>query len=117
MSQRSIKMAQFLKKELAELISYKVKDPRMGFVTVTRVELTEDLSFARIYYSLLGDAREKKSSQVALNRAKGFLKRELAKHLNVRHMPDIDFVFDKSIEYSLHLEKVFEKIKGEGGEA
>lgn len=113
MSQRSIKVAQSLKKELAELISHKVRDPGMGFVTITRVELTEDLRFARVYYSLLGEAQERKSSRATLNRAKGFLRREMASRLNMRYIPEIEFVFDKSIEYSLQLEEVFKKIKSQ----
>ena len=63
MSQRSIKVARFLKKELAGLINQKLKDPRIGFVTITRVELSPDLKLARVYYSLLGEAKEKKSTE------------------------------------------------------
>ena len=111
MSQRSIKVARFLKKELAGLINQKLKDPRIGFVTITRVELSPDLKLARVYYSLLGEAKEKKSTEIALSRAKGVLKKHMASHLNMRFTPDIEFIFDDSIEYNLHLEEIFKKIK------
>jgi len=111
MSQRSMKVANFIKKELAVLITQRLNDPRMGFVTITRVELTPDLKFAKVYYSTLGDDKKRKSTEIALSRARGFLKKEMGSQINMRFTPDLEFVFDKSIEYSLELEEIFKKIK------
>lgn len=102
-----------LKKELSQLIQTELKDPRIGFVTVTGVEVTNDLSQARVYLSVLGDEEQKNNTLKALEKANGFLRSELGKRMRLRHTPELIFKFDTSIEYGSRIEKLLDEIQDE----
>lgn len=102
-----------LKKELSGLIQTELKDPRVGFVTVTGVEVTNDLSQAKVYLSVLGDDQQKEDTLKALMKANGFLRSELGKRIRLRHTPELIFKFDTSIEYGSRIEKLLDEIKHE----
>ena len=87
-----------------------IKDPRLGFVTVTGVHLTGDLREATVYVSLFGSDREKAESLEALNNARGFIRRELARTINLRNTPDITFVMDQSIEYGVNMSHKIDEV-------
>ncbi|BFH63821.1 MULTISPECIES: 30S ribosome-binding factor RbfA [Paenibacillus] len=99
-----------IKKELSQLIQSELKDPRIGFLTVTGVDVTNDLSQAKIYLSVLGDEEQKANSLKALEKANGFLRSELGKRIRLRHIPELIFKFDESIAYGSHIEKLLGEI-------
>jgi len=80
------------------MIASEIKDPRLGFVTVIRVELAHDLRYARVHVGVLGNEAEREKSLTALRSAAGFVRRELGRRLRIHHTPEIDFRYDKGIE-------------------
>lgn len=113
---RSERVADVIKEEVASMILHgEIKDPRIGFITITRVELTPDLKDAKVFFSQIGSAEDKAKSRNGLNNASGFVRRALAKRLDLRHIPNVSFVFDDSLEYADHIEKVIKEMKGGGG--
>ncbi|MFS0727886.1 30S ribosome-binding factor RbfA [Paenibacillus sp. 1P07SE] len=102
-----------IKKELSQLIQSELKDPRIGFITVTGVEVTGDLSQARVYLSVLGNEEQKEETLKALARGKGFLRSELGKRIRFRHTPDLIFKFDSSIEYGSRIEAMLDQLNQE----
>lgn len=98
MTHRAKKVEQFIKEELSEILQRGVKDPRIGFVSVTDVDVTADLRHARVYVSVLGDREEKTATIEGLNSALGYIRRELAQRLQMRFAPEITFRLDESIE-------------------
>lgn len=100
-----------IKKELSVLIQSELKDPRIGFVTVTGVEVPNDLAQAKVYLSVLGDEEQKKNTLIALDKANGFLRSEIGKRIRLRHTPELIFKFDESIAYGSHIEKLLGEIE------
>ncbi len=113
MGVRPGRVANALRREISNIIQEELKDPRIGFTTVTKVEITDDLRNAKIFYSVLGDAKQKKSTEVALNRAKGFIKKLIGERIKLRLMPDIIFRLDKTAEQRDRMDRLFEKIRKE----
>lgn len=99
-----------VKKELSQIIQQELKDPRIGFITVTGVDLTSDLSQAKVFLSVLGSDEQKENTLTALARAKGFMRTELGKRIQLRHVPELIFKFDSSIEYGSRIESLLEQI-------
>lgn len=95
-----------LQRELAKLIATELKDPRLGFVTVTRVEITNDLQTAKVYVSIIGDRHVAKQSMIALESAKRFLRGELGHAVTLRHTPELVFVEDRTTEKAIALTRV-----------
>jgi ribosome-binding factor A len=107
-----------LQRELARLISTELKDPRLGFVTVTRVEITNDLQTAKVFVSIIGDRHVARQSMEALDHAKGFLRGELGHAVALRHTPSISFVEDRTTERAIALGKVLaQTAREQAGEA
>jgi ribosome-binding factor A len=102
-----------IKKELSVLIQSELKDPRIGFVTITGVEVPNDLAQAKVYLSVLGDEEQKQNTLLALEKANGFLRSELGKRIRLRHTPVLIFKFDESIAYGSHIEKLLGEIEKE----
>ncbi len=98
-----------LQRELARLISVELKDPRLGFVTVTRVEVGHDLRTAKVFVSIIGDRHVARQSMDALESAKGFLRGELGHAIELRHTPELTFVEDRSTERAIALSQVLAK--------
>ena len=99
MSLRSNRVAEQMKKELGDIIGRKIKDPRVGFVTVTDVAVTGDLQEATVYITSLGNEREKAETMKALEKAAGFIRSEIGTRIRLRRTPEIKFAFDTAIEY------------------
>ena len=111
------RVAEQIKKELSQLIQAELKDPRIGFITLTGVEVTGDLSQARVFLSVLGSEEQKEETLKALARGKGFLRSELGKRIRFRHTPDLLFKFDSSIEYGSRIEALLDQLnQGKGGQ-
>jgi ribosome-binding factor A len=104
-----------LQRELARLISTELKDPRLGFVTVTRVEITNDLQSAKVFVSIIGDRHVARQSMEALENARGFLRGELGHAVSLRHTPSISFVEDRTTERAIALSKVLAQTAREQG--
>lgn len=110
MSLRSERVGEQLKKELSEIINQKLKNPNIGFVTVTEVEVTGDLSIASVYVTVLGEERDRKKSLEALEKSKGFMKSEIAKRMDLRIVPDLKFVYDESVDYGNKIERMIAEL-------
>ncbi len=100
-----------LKKEISNIVHDELKDSRLGFVTIMRVDLTADLRYARVYFSVLGEEREQKATQEALESAKPFIRCLIAQRIKLRFVPEIIFKLDQSVEYSIRIQKELDKIK------
>jgi len=111
MSLRREKVAQRIKEEVSKIIHDDIKDPRIGFFTISRVDLTDDLRYAKIYYSILGTAEQKKSAQTGLKSALKYVRKLVGERIKLRYTPEICFKIDESIEYSIHLDEIFDKIE------
>lgn len=110
LGRRTERLGHQIRVELAELISRGVKDPRIGFATVTRVELTPDLHHARVYVSVLGNPEEQKSNIEGLSSAAGFLRHEIGHRLGLRRAPELDFILDLGAEAGEKIERILQEI-------
>jgi ribosome-binding factor A len=110
---RSDKVADLIRKEVSDLLMTSVKDPRIGFVTVTRVAVSDDCRQAKVYFSVMGTAEEQQRTIQGLESATGFVRKELGRRISLRYTPEIVFQFDPSIEYAIHMEEVFHKLEKE----
>lgn len=99
-----------IKKELSIILQTELKDPRIGFITVTGVDVSNDLSQARVYLSILGSEEEKEETLGALARATGFLRTELGRRIRLRYTPELLFKFDESIDYGSRIEKLIKDL-------
>lgn len=102
-----------MKKELGEIIGRKIKDPRIGFVTVTDVQVTGDLQQATVYISVLGDEKQKEDTLIGLAKAKGFIRSEIGQRIRLRKTPEIIFEFDESVDYGNRIETLLHQIHNE----
>lgn len=117
MSKRSEKVAEAIHEMVSELLIKGLKDPRIGFVTITGVKIADDLGLATIYFSVIGSDEEKKATTQGLNSARGFVRKEIGKSLRIRHIPDITFRYDESIEYGSHIENLLKEIAAKEDES
>jgi len=104
--ERQVRIDHELQRELARLISRELSDPRLGFVTVTRVEITQDLQTAKVFVSIIGDRHVAGQSMEALESAKKFLRGELGRAVKLRYTPELIFVEDRTTERAIALSKV-----------
>lgn len=107
---RSQRVGDQILREISELLLKKIKDPRLTVVTLTEVTMSKDLRNAYVYYSVLGQDKDKDQAQLGFESAKGFIRRALGESLHVRYVPDIQFRYDSSLEYGRKMEKLFETI-------
>jgi ribosome-binding factor A len=110
---RSSRVADLLHQELAELLYRRIKDPRLNRITVTGVEMSDDLRHARIFYCLLGTEEEQQAVANGLQKASGFIRRELGGRLHLRYLPELDFRYDASFEYGAKIERLLKELHGE----
>lgn len=110
MSMRSNRVAEQMKKELGDIISRKIKDPRVGFVTITDVHVTGDLQQATVYISVLGGEEQKEKTLLGLAKATGFIRTEIGQRIRLRKTPEISFEFDESIEYGNRIETLLKEV-------
>ena len=99
-------------KEISYILMEEIKDEDIKFVTITDCEITNDLSFAKVYFTVL-DSSKKEQTIKALNHAKSFIRGELSKRVYIRHTPELTFIFDESIEYGKRIENIIEEINNE----
>lgn len=107
---RSTKVAVLLKNEISQILQSRIKDPRVGFVTITNVVLSDDLRQAKIYYSIFGDEKQKKDSQIGLEHARSFIQKELGSRVQLRYTPNIRFYFDEGLAYEMRINRILEEL-------
>lgn len=98
-----------LRVELADLILRDVRDPRVGFVTVTEVRMSGDLQYARVYVSILGDEEQTRESFAALERAGGFLRAQIGRRLRLRRVPELRFALDETLDTSARIDALLKE--------
>lgn len=108
---KNIRINQEVQKELSQIIRKEIKDPRIAMMTsVTKVEVAPDLKTCKAYISVLGDDQAKSDTILGLRNAEGYIRRLLAKNVNLRNTPEIIFVLDESIEYGVNMSKLIDDI-------
>ena len=105
------KMNHICQRAISEIIQFELKDPKVGFVTITDVQVTNDNSYAKVFVSFLGKQERAEAGLKALNRSKGFIRSALAKRLSIRKTPEIIFELDHSLEQGNKIEKILAEIK------
>jgi len=110
---RSLRVAEAIRNELSSLLVLKVRDPRLTDVAITRVQLADDLQYAKIFFTASGDKTRQVDAEYGLQRAKGFMRSHLAKVLNMRYTPELHFVYDHQIEKVVEVEKLLQEIARE----
>jgi ribosome-binding factor A len=115
MSQRSNQVAEELRKIISMILLEDVNDPRMGFITITRIELTDDLRYAKVHYSVLGSEEQKAATEEALAENLPFIKRLAIERINMKYAMEIRFELDRSIEHSFKIDEILKKIKKKDG--
>jgi len=108
---RTDKVSEAIRQEASVIIHDKLKDPRLGFITITNVEMTPDLRYAKIYFSVLGNEEAYKKTKAALDSASGFIRKLVSERINLKFAPEISFHEDRSIEYSVRVEEILNEIK------
>jgi len=108
---RHDKVSEALRQEISNIIHTELKDPRLGFITVTRVELTQDLRYAKVFFSVLGKEEEHKKTKEALDSALGFIRMLIAQRIRLRFAPEISFKEDMSVEYSIRIQEALDEVK------
>ncbi|TQS75517.1 30S ribosome-binding factor RbfA [Ornithinibacillus gellani] len=103
---RANRVAEQMKKELGEILTRKLKDPRVGFVTITDVQVTGDLQQAKVFVSILGDQKEKEETLLGLAKAKGFIRSEIGQRIRLRKTPELTFEFDEALAYGNKIESI-----------
>ncbi len=102
-----------LRQEISRIIHDKLRDPRIGFITITKVDLTKDLRHARVYFSVLGEMRDKNLALKGLNSAKGYIKNLIADKIKLRFMPEVIFKIDDTLEHAREIYDLLGKLKKE----
>ncbi|MEZ4599259.1 MAG: ribosome-binding factor A [Syntrophotaleaceae bacterium] len=111
--QRAHRVGELIHQEISSLLLKGLKDPRIGFVTITNVTVTPDLHLARVYFTAMGDEKERTNTEKGLQSAVPYLRRELGKRLRMRYVPDLVFHFDSSLEYGNRIESLLREIHQE----
>ena len=111
MYKRSDRVGELLRGEITRIVQREMKNPKLGFVTITEVKVTDDLKFARVYYSVYGSEKNKKETAEILKVASSFIRRQIGGKIKLKHIPRIDFFYDRTPEQAAHISELIEKIK------
>lgn len=112
-TKRAVRVGDLVLRELADLLSRKVKDPRVKGVTLTGIFLSNDLRHARVYFSHLGSEDDVRQAKSGLDSAKGYVKREIGLRIDLRYVPEIVFIHDPSLKTGADMERLLDKLKSE----
>jgi len=108
---RSERVGDLLKREIGDIIERELKDPRIGFVTVISVEVSEDLRHARVFFSVFGDQQVQEKTQRGMDSAKFFIQGEIGRRLRLKYTPELSFQFDRSVERGLRISKLIKMLR------
>ena len=115
MSRRTDRLGEQFREEISKLIQKGLKDPRVStLASITRVDITEDLSYAKALVSVMGSDKEKRDTIVGLNNSAGFIRGVLGKALKIRKIPELTFVPDENLEHAMHIEGILAELKQKG---
>ena len=113
LSHRVERVAEQIREEVSQILATEVSDPRVGLLTVTRVKVTPDLSLARIYWTSMGDAKQRKDTAKALSRAAAYVRHLLSTRMTLRRSPEVQFLFDQSVAAQDRVEQILYELKQE----
>jgi ribosome-binding factor A len=102
-----------IRAEVSSMIARDLRDPGVGFITITKLQDSPDLQHARVYYTSLGDVAARKNTARALERASAFIRREMGRRLRLRRTPELQFVFDESIEHQDRVERLLQELRAQ----
>ena len=111
MKQRASRVAEELRKIISQILLEELTDPRVGFMTITHIDVTDDLRYARVYYSVLGDAAQKEATAEALEEQLKYIRRLAVERINMKFAMEIKFEVDKSIDHSFRIDSILKQIK------
>ena len=111
MGKRTERLSGQIAREIGKIIQLEVRDPRVGFATVSRVDLTNDLSVAKVFVSVFGDEKERKGAMIALERSAAYMRKLLAQRLHMRHVPEIRFQLDLNLDHSDRIAELLSEVK------
>ncbi|NUM80301.1 30S ribosome-binding factor RbfA [bacterium] len=111
MKQRARRIAEMIQREIGQIINFEMRDPRMKNLTITGVQLSDDLGYAKIYYVTAGTDAELKQIKETLVHAQGFLRTKIGERIDMKYVPQIKFFFDESIAHSARMDELFKEIK------
>lgn len=114
--QRIERLKDQLKVEISDILRKETKDPRIGFVSITDVEVSRDLRHVKVYVSILGDEEEKATTMAGLAQATGFIRTELGQRIRLRYTPEITFKLDRSLERGARVVELLNQVKAETGQ-
>jgi len=106
---RASRVASLLREVLSEILATQLKDPAVGRITISRVTLSDDLRNARVYFNMLGTEAERQKTLAGLTRAAGFLRTELGKRMDLRRAPDLQFLYDDTLDYAERIDQLLKQ--------
>jgi ribosome-binding factor A len=115
-SPRTARVGEQIRHDIADLLTVAVRDPAIGFITITRVTVTPDLQQARVYYTIIGDEKARRENARGLERARPMLRRHLGKRLRLRRVPELQFFFDESVGHQDRIEQIVQQLQQERAE-
>ena len=113
LSHRVERIQEQVREEVSQMLATEVRDPGVGLVTVTRAKVTADLSLARVYWTIMGEAAERQKTAKALERAAPFIRHLLSERLTLRRSPEVKFIFDESVAAQDRIERIIQEIHAE----
>ena len=114
MSRRTDRLGELFGEEISKLLQKGLKDPRVGFATINRVDITEDLSYAKVLVSVMGTDKEKTSTIIGLRNSSGFIRQFLGKGIKIRKIPELQFVLDENLDHAMHIQDILSDLKAKG---
>lgn len=116
-SKRIARLNEQIRRELTSLLQVEVRDPRIGMVTITGVEVSPDLYHAKVHYSVMGTDDERDSASEGLRAAAGFLRTELGRRMHIRRAPELHFAYDDTLRHAMHIERLLKEARASSGGA
>ena len=113
-NKRAVRVGELLKEEISQIVLREMKDPRIGFVSVTDVEVSGDLRHAKVFISVYGSDKEKEETLEGLQQAQGFVRKLVGERVKIHHTPEIIFRYDDSIENGVHISEIIKDLKESG---
>lgn len=111
MTTRQERVNELLKEEISDIVRREIKDPRIGFITITGADVTKDLRHANVYVSVLGDDQQKSESLAILQRAAGFIRGEIGRRVHIKIVPEINFKLDTAVEHGVRIFELLQQVK------
>lgn len=112
-TRRIDRLGDLIKEEISSLLIREIKDPRIGMLTITDVEVSRDIRTAKVFYAVGGDRNARKETQKGLESAVGFIRSALAQNLTIKRVPELTFIYDTSLDYGQKIDRILEELKEE----